>query len=294
MTAQVPPLRASLTDLLKLEALGGHRYRSMASFPNLNDVVYGGQVVAQAIMAAAAGEHAKHLNSVHCHFLRSAALDVPLDYRVETLVDGRSFTHKEVRATQQGAFVFSMHASFHTPEALFEHQVAPSRQPPDPETLDNLAGLAERFADAIGPLAYRQLTVRRAFEVRPVEPEAWMLGGPPRRQLWIRAEPYAIPAGASPELTDMAAFAFLSDFWLAAAGAMPHAITPPAATLMMASLDHSIWFHRPVDPREWLLMDTESPVAHAGRTLGRATVFDRHGLAIASLAQEAVMRRRRT
>ncbi|WP_033921737.1 acyl-CoA thioesterase [Sphingomonas sp. 37zxx] len=287
-------MRATLTELLTLEPLEPGVFRNIANVPNANGVAFGGQIVGQAVVAASHGVEDKALHSVHCNFLTGASLTEPIRYVVTTLHAGRSFAARQVIAMQSRGAVFTMTASFHADEAHFEHQRPPSAPAPDPDLLDTVTTHARRMEGALNPIAYRFFTQSRAMEVKPVSTAEWLHpGADSHRQYWLSCEPVGALPGLSRDAGDKAAFAFISDFWLVGVGAMPHAPTPPVIQLMMASLDHSIWFHRSFDPTQWMLVDADSPVAQGGRTLARATVFDRAGTVIASLAQEAVMRPRR-
>jgi len=278
-----------LTPYLDVEPVGPDVFSSRTLQANFNGAVFGGQIFAQAMLAAIRTVDEYGIHSAHAYFVRPASPGEPVEYAVLRTGDGRSLSNRLVVGRQRGEVVATLGASFHRHEQLLEHQDA-MPDVPIPEALLDLPGLAEAYADRLDPSALRHCRLLTPFEIRIIDPEPMLFGtvSPARRRYWLR-----LP-GANAELADLqaAALAYGSDFWLAGVGAIPHASIPPSISLLTASLDHALWFHRRTRADEWLLFDTSSAVATAGRALAKATIFDRSGNIVASAAQEALMRRR--
>jgi acyl-CoA thioesterase-2 len=233
--------------------------------------LYGGQVVAQALMAAGrtVGE-GFHAHSLHAYFVRAGQEDQPVLYEVDRVRDGRSFVTRQVVAHQAGGAILTLSASFQRDEEGPEHPGAvPPPDVPDPD------GLArdpdeELFFDA-----------RRVREER--EPQPWRLS-------WARA---LGPLGDD-RLVHACAFAYLSDNDPMGVIMLQHPRYPDWDALLSSSLDHAVWIHRPFRADEWLLVESAgSGLAHS-RGLSTARVFDRHGHHVASVAQEGLGREKRT
>lgn len=255
--------------------------------------VYGGQVVAQALAAAqrtVPAERAVH--SLHSYFIRPGDPKAPLLYRVERERDGASFATRRVQAIQHGRPIFSMAASFQRLEPGLEHQDAMPGVP-GPDGLPNEAELHARNQHRI-PEPFRTIwaTRDRPIEFRPLEPHDPFRPQPrpPVSHHWFRAD-----AGADDALGDDPAlhaclFAYATDMTLLDTCILPHGISWTDERLQAASLDHSIWFHRPFRADQWLLYAQTSPAAAGGRGLNLGSVFTRDGLLVASVAQEGLMR----
>jgi acyl-CoA thioesterase-2 len=282
----------SAPALLALERLDRDLFRNRFNQKNANDALFGGQVLAQALTAAThtvAPERAAH--SLHGYFLRAGRAGSAVIYSVDRTRDGGRFSTRRVIAIQEGEPIFHMECGFHAHEEGFAHQAPPPDVPP-PDSLLDLPGLAEAWADRLPEwLRARWLAPERPIEVKPVEPELFLrTASAPRRRMWVRLPSGA--AAASPA-EHACLVAYLSDYWLAGTAALPHALPMPGPSLFMASLDHAMWFHRPARVDEWLLFDTESPSAQAGRGLARGLLFARDGALVATTAQEALLRPRR-
>lgn len=282
-------------DLLRLERLDRDLFRSRLHQVNPNHSLFGGQVLAQALTAACqtvSAEAGRQVNSLHGYFLRAGHALQPVIFQVERTRDGRNFSTRRVIAVQEGEPIFHMQTSFHVEEEGFEHQLdAPDVAPPD--QLMTTEQMVAYFGDRAPEWMVKRWRKRRMLDVRAVEPEQ-LLGGegkPPVRRVWTRLTPGH--GTAASQMEQACLLAYMSDYWLASTGAIPHVVAAPGPHLFMASLDHAMWFHRPADVRDWLLFDCDSPSTQGGRTLGRATVYDRAGRLVASVAQEALLRKPR-
>lgn len=278
-----------LTELLELEQLDTNLFRSCANQINRNHSLFGGQILGQGLKAAsltvAAGRRA---HSLHGYFLLAGASDIPVIYDVELTRDGGSFSTRRVVARQRGKTIFHMELSFHGVESGFEHEVKLDIDVPDPEQLLNLRELAQRYAHLLPQRASPVEIEQSIIELKPVSPEDFFLhkADTTRGPYWIRAS----TALADDALTQRAALAYLSDYFLLATVLLKHTESMLSTPLMMASLDHALWFHRPCRVDDWVLVDALSPFASGARGFVRAQMFDRQRRLVASVAQEGLVR----
>ncbi|RZI44441.1 acyl-CoA thioesterase II [Herbaspirillum sp. HC18] len=270
-----------ILDLLKLEQTGEDRYRGQSHFmgsPN----VFGGQVVGQSLYAAAMTVTDRRVHSLHSMFLLAGNHRLPIDYEVERVRDGGSFTTRRVVAYQEGRRIFVMSASFQTVEEGLEHQ-RPAPASPDPDSLASSIAIWKQKSDD-GKRPFRPVPVDfRADHGRDMYSGH---NGKPDKQVWTRS-PIALPDDT---LTHEALFAYVSDYGLLWTSLQPHGIRMGDPRLQIASLDHTIWFHRPFRMDEWLLFAMESPNASGGRGLCFAYVYNQKGELVATLAQEGLIR----
>lgn len=281
----------SAPALLALEQLDRDLFRNRLNQRNINDALFGGQVLAQSLTAATHTVAAdRPVHSLHGYFLRAGRADLAVIYQVDRTRDGGRFSTRRVIAIQNGQPIFHMECGFHGAEDGFDHAEPVAPDVPGPDDLLTLPELAERMAGRIPAwLADRWRSPDRPIEVKPVHPDSFLANGAPRRQIWLR-----LPSGAGATAAEQCCLlAYVSDYWLAGTAAIPHAAPLPGPTLFLASLDHAMWFHRPVDVSDWFLFDCDSPSAQSGRGLSRSLIHDRHGRLVASVAQEALMRTRR-
>jgi acyl-CoA thioesterase II len=253
--------------------------------------VYGGQVVAQALMAASKTVEDRLCHSLHSYFIRPGDPSHPIIYRVERDRDGQSFTTRRVIAIQHGRPIFNMAASFQVAEAGLVHGIEMPAGVPAPETLRTEAEWAEIHADrtpepqrSLWKTRERPIDFRVVEHVDPITPAAT----PPFTRHWSRAA----ARFAATEPMARALFAYASDMTMLDTCLLPHAIAWSDPRLQVASLDHAIWFNTTPDLNDWLLFDQDSPVAGGGRGLNRATVYSRAGAVVASVVQEGLIRYR--
>lgn len=249
--------------------------------------VFGGQVLGQALMAAAATVDGRDAHSLHAYFLRRGDFNSPIVYEVDRARDGNHFSTRRVVAIQHGAQIFNLSASFQSAETGLDHQSAMPRVPP-PEDLADLERYLEGALPLLPPAHRRVMEKKRPFEFRPVKPPSFLKPekAAPVREIWFRA----VDRLPDDETLHRSLLAYVSDFHLLDTAMMPHGVTMFSRKLMMASIDHAMWFHRPIRVDEWLLYATDSPSASGARGFARGSIFARDGRLVASTAQEGLMR----
>ncbi len=286
----MPSTIQDLVALLDLEPIEHDIYRG-----ENRDIgtgrLYGGQVLAQALVAAQRTvDPDRPAHSMHGYFILAGDLTVPVVYFVDRLRDGGSFTTRRVTAIQHGNAIFNLSASFHRPEEGMEHQVdmpdvpAPEELPPELEVIREHAA---RIPESLRPI----LTQDRPLDFRLIDPGDPFDPSPrpPRRSLWVRT----VGDLGDDLLAHQAVLAYASDYGLLGAALNPHGVGFRDPDVLVASLDHSVWFHRPFRIDDWLLYVSESPVSAGARGFARGTFFTRDGRLVASTAQEGMIRRRR-
>ena len=242
----------NLLTLLNLEKIEEGLFRGQSEDLGLRQV-FGGQVVGQALYAAKETVPADRLvHSFHSYFLRPGDSAKPIVYDVEVLRDGQSFSARRVAAIQHGKPIFYMTASFQAPEPGYEHQ--------------------------------------KPLEIRPVEFHNPMKGhtAEPTRQVWIRANG-SVPADLR---VHQYLLGYASDFNFLPVALQPHGVGFLEKGMQVATIDHSMWFHRPFDMNEWLLYSVESTSASSARGFVRGEFYTQDGVLVASTVQEGVMRNR--
>lgn len=289
------PGRATALDqvlgLLDLAEIGTDHYRGNSMQTGWNRV-YGGQVLAQAAIAAmrTVGDD-RTMHSLHGYFMLAGDSAHPIEYEVDRMRDGASFTTRRVAAIQNGRPIFELMASFHKAERGLAH-AAPMPDVPMPEDLPTAGELLAR-PDARVPDTMRAYYAReRAIELRFADPERFFGGATPagRQRFWLKAR------GTVPDAPHVhaALLAFASDFAMIDTALIPHGRLMFEPTLQLASLDHAIWLHAPARVDEWLLYELDSPWSGAGRGFARGTFYTRDGRLVATTAQEGLMRERST
>jgi acyl-CoA thioesterase II len=272
-----------LIQLLDLEPIEVNIFRGTQPIEE-RQRVFGGQVAAQALMAAGRTVTSGAVHSLHAYFLRPGDPTVPILYQVDRIRDGRSFTTRMVVAIQQGEAIFHLSASFHVQENGPEHQVA-MPEVPGPETLPTLPERLEQWKDQLSAWYYRP----HPIDQRYIGSIPWGSSDEdlePRQRLWVRAD------GELPDdpLLHACVAAYASDLSLYDTIVRPHQIHWEETNFMGASLDHCMWFHRRFRADDWLLYDTDSPVAINARGLARGFFFNRAGQLVVSVAQEGLVR----
>jgi acyl-CoA thioesterase-2 len=287
----MPLTAADLVALLDLEPAGADRF--VGRSPDMGWArVYGGQVVAQALTAAARTVPERSPHSLHAYFLLGGDPAEPILFEVERVRDGRSFSTRRVTARQRSALIFILSASFHIAEDGPMHQApAPAPAAPPPEQVaDPQAALAampeparkrlQALFDRIRPIEFRPIDMGRYAPLRPGETRA------AEQTVWIRI------GGPLPEdpMIHTAALAYLSDMTLLDTALVAHGHAIFDGRHQIASLDHALSLHRPCRADEWLLYVQDSPSAGGARALTRGTLFSRDGALVASVAQEGLVR----
>lgn len=284
-----PPAPQHLHEVLELEQLDLNLFRSRVNQVNNNRSLFGGQILAQGLKAAALTvEPGRAAHSLHGYFLLAGASDMPVIYDVELTRDGGSFSTRRVVARQRARTIFHMELSFHREERGFEHEAALGLSVPEPDELLSAQELARKYERLLPQTAAAMAGQQTIVDLKPVNPEDFFLrkAEQPRGVYWIRSSS-ALPEDA---LTQQAAVAYLSDYFLVSTVLLQHTSSIMSAQVMMASLDHAMWFHRPCRADDWLLVDALSPFAAGARGLVRAQIYDRSRRLVASVAQEGLIR----
>ncbi|WP_044560098.1 acyl-CoA thioesterase II [Azospirillum sp. B4] len=273
---------------LDLDVLAPGRFRAKYTQANPAGVLFGGLVLGQGLAAAAATAPGWPAHSLHGYFLRPGRASLPVDYQVETLRDGRRFAARQVTAQQEGRTIFHMHCSFHDPEPGFDHQAPPPPEVPPPEDLLSLDRYVTGQADRLPP-SCAVYTAPFPLELRLVEPDDYFLRptDKPQRTFWLRM---ASAAGVDSDNQQRALLAFAADYWLAGVAVGPGRLSINRDALTINSLDHAMWFHRPVRVDQWLLYVCDTPSGSNGRGLARGLLYDRAGRLVATTSQEALFR----
>ena len=275
-----------LIGTLELESLEHNIYRGRNRDIGTRHI-YGGQVLAQSVVAASRTvDDERPIHSMHGYFILPGDLEASVVYFVDRLRDGGSFTTRRVTAIQHGRAIFSMSASFHRTEEGPAHQThMPDVPGPDglPSELDLIRRMEDRIPEKVRPVLTqdRPLDIRPVDPVDPFEPEV----RDPIRHIWVRAL-----GDVRSTLHHRAILAYASDYGLLGAALQPHGITWRRDDVMVASLDHAIWYHREPDVNDWLLFTMESPTTAGARGFSRGTFFTREGTLVASVAQEGLVR----
>jgi len=277
-----------LLSILDLEPLEVNLFRGLS--PQVGwQRVFGGQVIGQALVAASRTVDGRRAHSLHAYFLRAGDPAVPIIYEVDRIRDGQSFTTRRVVAIQHGQAIFSMAASFHKDEPGLHHQIKMPDVPP-PEALPSEADLKEKLIGRVPEPVKAYWQHERPIEIRPVDLSRYFApeNRAPTQHVWIKAT-----GQLSEDLSlHQCVLAYASDFTLLDTALIAHGRFIFDPELMLASLDHAIWFHRPFRADEWLLYAQDSPSSGAGRAFCRGTLFTRDGELVASTAQEGLVRQR--
>jgi acyl-CoA thioesterase-2 len=293
MSTSIPiptdPLAELLTTLNLSDASGARTREDIFIGPSQwmpHGRVYGGQVLAQSLVAAThTVDSSRVAHSLHGYFLRAGDITLPITFSVDRLRDGRSFSTRRVQAYQNGEPIFSMIASFQDVDPGLEHfESMPSHITPP----EQLPSAAELMGDNPHPVA-QYWSKARPFDLRHVEkPIYFSVDGEKvaKQAVWLKA------LGDLPDDANLhqAALAYLSDYTILESIYRRHGIAWSHPGLKSASLDHAMWFHRPAKVDEWLLYVQNSPSAQGGRGLAMGHIYTREGVLVATVAQEGMVR----
>ena len=281
--------RKDLIALLNLEDLGNHNF-SGNSVTIGSPFVFGGQVLAQAVNAAYRTiPKDRILHSLHSYFLEAGDLTTPINYNVNEVRNGGSFSTRRVTASQHDKTIFILAASFHKKEDGFEHQTTFDPNIKQPEELFSWDDMLEQFGDFLPKSMKYFLSIERPIEFKPVRipnplnPEDL----PANEEVWFRLK------GEKQEMdfrTKQEILTYISDYNVLNAAFNPNASKYNFGNTQTASLDHSMWFFRDFDFDDWMLFSAESPNAFGARGLSKGNIFTRDGKLIASFAQEGLLR----
>ena len=281
-----------LVELLSLEKIEQGLFRGQ-SWDLGYRALFGGQVMGQALAAAQMTvPEGRIANSFHSYFLLPGDANLPVVFEVESVRDGRSFSTRRIRAIQKGRNIFYMTASFQYPEEGLEHQFAEMPDVPQPEDLEpdikpdfKLSGdsnddAAKRKREIIS--SHKPIDMRTVQAIDPRNPQV----AEPKRYIWMKAEE-CLHGKIN---LNHAMLAYASDYHLLSTSLRPHGISVLNKQLIMATIDHAMWFHHEFNFDDWLLYCTESPFSGGSRGLVKGQFFDRSGKLVASTMQEGLMR----
>ena len=279
-----------LVELLEPTETGENTFRGETQDLGFR-ALFGGQVMAQSLSSAlkTLPEGEWHAHSFHVYFMLAGTVTDHLEFEVDRLRDGRTFCTRQVKAMQNGRAILTMICSFQQTEEGFEHQAA-MPEVKGPDGIPSQVELARMFRDYFPEKVRDIYTADKPIEMRVLDPVNIFAPTKkdPVKYLWMKAD------GSLPEDTDLHAklLAYASDFNLLPTSLHPHARSYGQKGMQMASLDHSVWFHRPFRMDEWLLYAIDSPNAGGGRGFCRGQVFNQKGELVASVAQEGLIRYR--
>ena len=288
---KAPSALGALLSLLDLEQLEVNLFRGHSQ-PTGFTRVYGGQVLAQSVVAAQRTvTEPRSMHSMHAYFLLAGDPKVPIVFEVERVRDGGSFTTRRVKAVQHGQAIFVMSVSFHKEEASYDHQAA-MPDVPGPDELPNETELRAAMVDKL-PAGFKSYFAReQPMIVKAVEAERYLSRKPakPVQHIWMRAN------GKLPDdpRIHQCILTYASDFTLLDTALIPHGKLMFDTDIQLASLDHAIWLHRPFRADEWLLYAQDSPSATGARGFCRGNIFRQDGTLVASTVQEGLIRQRQT
>jgi acyl-CoA thioesterase-2 len=282
-----------LIELLNLTAIDSHNF-SGESVTIGSTIVFGGQVLAQAVNAAYRTiPKDRFLHSLHSYFLEAGDLTIPIKYNVAEMRNGGSFSTRRVTASQNEKTIFILAASFHKKEDGFEHQQEISTPIKQPEELMSWEDMLKKFGDFLPKPTKSFLSIERPIDFKPVrvpnplEPENL----PAKEEIWFKLK------GDIPKI-DIALkhqlLTYISDYNVLNAAFNPNAKEYNFGNTQTASLDHSMWFFRDFEFDDWMLFSAESPNTFGARGLCRGNIFTRDGKLVASFAQEGLMRPRKS
>ena len=280
---------ADLTELrgvLELEEIERNIFRGFVP-PQERRRVFGGLVVAQALLAASRTVPDRPPHSLHAYFILPGDPAMPIVYEVERVRDGRSFSTRRCVAIQAGRTIFDLFASFHSAEEGLDHQ-APMPKVADPDDLPSSEAIHAQYGHLMPPGLKSWLIGDRLIEIRSTDLSRYDRSKPPKpvQSFWIRASKH-LPDDAA---LHRAALAYLSDMTLIDVTLAAHGRTLFEPEFQAASLDHAIWFHRPFRADEWLLYTQDSPNTSGARGLARGLLFTRQGALAATVMQEGLIR----
>ena len=273
-----------LVNLLDLEQIEVNVFRG-ESPDESRQRVFGGQVAGQALVAASRTVTGAPVHSLHAYFLRPGDPTVPILYQVERIRDGRSFTTRRVVAIQHGMAIFHLSASFHVVEEGFEHQTDMPAGIPEPESLPDFHERNQAHSELLGDWYTRP----RPIDTRFVGPDPIGRGGEPlepTQYVWMRAD------GDLPldPVLHQCVVTYASDMSLLDTVTRPHGVSYVEGNVMMASLDHAMWFHRPFRADRWFLYAQDTPSASGARGLARGLIYQ-DGQLVVSVVQEGLIRK---
>jgi len=275
---------AALYEKIKLRKTAENKFEGDNFFTPWGRV-YGGQVLAQALHAAYQTVPLdRHAHSLHSYFILGGNLALPVSYEVDIIRDGGSFTTRRVIAKQNDKAIFILAASFQIQEEGVEHQERlPNFKAPTEKSIQPSLLKSEEMDR--GNAILRGMEIDKVFKFLPLGKQI-LESGLSQVKFWTQSQSWE--AYSTPEKHQL--LAFISDFGLMAAMSLPHEEILKKKAVMMASLDHALWFHRPLEVEKGVMSVLESPSTSNARGFARGNIFDAAGNLIASVAQEGLFR----
>ncbi len=275
-------------DVLNIRPIEGQdRFEGDSTHKNWKRI-FGGQVIGQCLVAAqrTVGEELQ-VHSLHCYFMRPGDPAVPITFEVDRIRDGRSFATRRVVAIQKEQAIFSLAASFHKEEGGYDHQM-PMPETPMPEDLPSELDVIKRFPGVVPEKIVRNWAEERPVEMRFADFDAYFNKDERsfHNRIWFKLKGEV----EGDQQMQRAILAYVSDYTLLATSMLQHDTRFFHRRVMAASLDHSVWFHRPVKCDDWLLYYMDSPSASGARGFCRGSIYNQEGSLIASIAQEGLIR----
>lgn len=276
-----------LLHLLDIETLEKDLFRGIGGGGETTTRIFGGHVIAQALMAAYRTVPDRLCHSLHAYFMRPGDPEIPVIYQVDNARDGGSFTTRRVVAIQHGKQIFNMSASFHIQEDGWDYQ-HPMKDVGKPEDWPNRTDLREEFVDKLPKEHHADFLRERPIELREVAPRDFLTPekADDKNQLWFRME----AAKGQDAQMQHCLLAYASDMNLLGSSLRPHGLTWFQGKVMTASLDHAMWFHAPIEFSDWHLYDLDAPWTGGARGFNRGMIYNQSGQLVASVAQEGLMR----
>lgn len=278
-----------LLEVLILEEISENQFNGISKTvgsPN----VFGGQVLAQALNAAYRTIfNQRVLHSMHAYFLEAGNLNVPITYEVSIIRDGGSFSTRRVTASQGKVIIFILAASFHKKEEGYDHQIKMKTNVKQPEELQSWAEMFALYGEFLPKKMQTFLQMERPIEFKPTTLYNPMEKKdlPPFLDIWFKLKGDTTSLNLA---TKQQILTYISDYNILSVGLYPHASKAHYGNMQMASLDHSMWFFRDFDFKDWMLFSIESPSTSNARGFAKGHIFTREGKLIASVAQEGLMR----
>ena len=279
----------TLVETLQLERLEVNLFRGTTP-DNRPGRIFGGQVIAQSLLAAYETVENRVCHSLHCYFIRPGDPTHPIVFEVDRSRDGGSFTTRRVIAVQHGAQIFNLAASFMAAEDGFEHQL-PMPAAPRWEELPDEAEMRRQMMKDLPEEAKDWMDRHRPIELRSEDARNYFKSGAkePESASWIRCRD---PIGEDFHMHQVI-LAYASDMNLLSTAMRPHRVHWQTPGFQSASLDHAMWFHRPTNFENWHLYVQDSPSASGGRGFIRGSIYSEDGVLVASVAQEGLIRMRK-
>jgi acyl-CoA thioesterase-2 len=277
----------NLSEALALERIEVNLFRGVSP-ENGPGRIFGGQVIAQSLLAAYETVEDRICHSLHCYFIRPGDPRIPILFEVDRSRDGGTFTTRRVVAIQNGKQIFNLAASFQVEEKGFEHQ-APMPQIAGPDSFTAEAEAQKKALESAPEEVRKMMSRPRPIEMRGRDAFGFARSATPSEpnsDVWMRA---VSEIGSDPHMHQVI-LAYASDMNLLSTAMRPHGVIWQTPGLQSASLDHAMWFHKPSNFNNWHLYSQDSPSASGGRGFVRGSIYDADGNLVASVAQEGLMR----